>query len=567
MQQIRVSHQRANAPSKSHGFPWAVAVVRLLLLVCLLTGPLTVSAAPAQDEAKKAYLSAESYHRKLLKKISWKNRRDKWEVCADKYLDAWRKDKRGPWAPAGLFQAGKLYMELEKFSGRRADLERARDLLTQTRGFESSRYSQEATKLLRRLPKVTVKPAPAKPQPVVKSPETRKTNKPVTVPEKKTAPPPVNGAITHIRYGTLPSRTRIVLDTRGALVFTHGMLRHDPKTKKPKRIWIDIKGHAQNTLKSSITLESDPRVKQVRSGLFKPGVVRVVVDAVNFSHYKVFPLKKPNRIVVDIWSGSQPTHPPIKNETKPAIDELFTPEDLARQLALGVRRIVIDAGHGGKDNGAPGYYKGVSEKNIVLSLSKRLAVKLRKELKCEVILTRSNDRYLSLDERTTLANRKRADLFISIHANASRNKKAYGVETYFLNLAKDRDSINVAARENATSEKNISDLHTILNSLMKNAKINESSRLAQYVQSSLVSSLSKNYTRIRNKGVKQAPFYVLLGARMPAILVETGFISNKSECKRLTSATYQDKICEGIVKGVKRYIDSTHPSSIAHGTP
>ncbi|BCS96432.1 hypothetical protein DSLASN_20640 [Desulfoluna limicola] len=538
-------------------------MVRLLLLMLVLTLPLTAAPALAKETPKQAYLAAESYHRKLLKNSSWRNRRDKWETCAEKYLDVWRKDKKGPWAPAGLYQAGKLYIDLEKYSGKPADLERARDLLTQTRDFSSSRYSQEATKLLRRLPKATA--PPVKPA-VTKTPEVQKSPKAVTPPPREAGTTTPGGSITHIRYGSLPSRTRIVLDTTGDLRFTHGMLRHDPKNQKPKRIWIDIKGNAEKTLKSNISLPDDSRVKQVRSGLYKPGTTRVVVDAVNFSHYKVFSLKSPNRIVVDIWSGSVPASTPKVNVPKADVNELLAPDDLARQLALGVRRIVIDAGHGGKDHGAPGYYKGVSEKDIVLTIAKRLAVKLRQELKCEVILTRSTDRFLSLDERTTLANKKRADLFISIHANASRNRNAYGVETYFLNLAKDRDSINVAARENATSEKNISDLHTILNSLMKNAKINESSRLAQYVQNSLVSDLKGSYGDIRDKGVKQAPFYVLLGARMPAILVETGFISNKRECKRLSSAAYQEKICDGIVKGVKRYIDSTHPSPLAgHG--
>ena len=556
MQQPMETHKQTDVPPRPRRTPWVVAVFRLLLLVSLLS-PLLLPPLPVQagQTAKEAYLDAEAYHRKLLKTSSWRNRRDKWEICADKYLKVWRKNKTGPWAPAGLFQAGKLYVDLEKYSQKSSDINRARSLLLQAQTFGSSRYSHEATKLLRSLPKAK------KPKHVATAPRQRTTKTPA---KTKIIPPPstTGNAITDIRYGTLPSRTRIVLDTQGALVFSHGMLRHDPSNKKPKRIWIDIHGKTGKGLKPTLTLPNDPRVKQVRSGLYKPGTVRVVVDAVNFSHYKVFALKKPYRIVVDIWSGS-PSTPKKAPAPGFKINDPITPNDLARQLALGVHRIVIDAGHGGKDHGAPGYFKGVAEKKITLSLAKKLAVKLRKELDCEVILTRSTDRFLTLNERTTLANKKRADLFISIHANASRNKKAYGVETYFLNLARDRDSINVAARENATSEKNISDLHTILNSLMKNAKINESSRLAQYVQTSLVSGLKTKYNRIHDKGVKQAPFYVLLGARMPAILVETGFISNKAECKRLTSSAYQDKICTGIVSGVKRYIQSTNPSSLA----
>ncbi|MEZ4525429.1 MAG: N-acetylmuramoyl-L-alanine amidase [Desulfobacterales bacterium] len=257
---------------------------------------------------------------------------------------------------------------------------------------------------------------------------------------------------------------------------------------------------------------------------------------------------------------SEPASPPpyyAALEEGPKI----TPHDLARQLALGVRRIVIDPGHGGHDVGAPGFQKGVYEKDVVLQLSLRLAEKIRRELGCEVIMTRSTDRYLTLEERTAIANTKNADLFVSIHCNASKNRGAYGIETYFLNLATDEDAILVAARENATSRKNISDLQTILTDLMKNAKINESSKLAAHVQKSMCNALRPHFSNIKNKGVKQAPFYVLLGAQMPSILVETSFISNKRECERLTTAAYQDHLCNAIVKGIVKYVTENSPTA------
>jgi N-acetylmuramoyl-L-alanine amidase len=198
---------------------------------------------------------------------------------------------------------------------------------------------------------------------------------------------------------------------------------------------------------------------------------------------------------------------------------------------------------------------------VVLSIAKKLAAKIRSEIGCEVIMTRSGDTYLTLEERTAIANMKKGDLFISIHANAAVNKTAFGVETYFLNLTTDDESISVAARENATSTKNISELQTILNDLMQNAKINESSRLATYVQKELCQNLEKKYNRIKNKGVKQAPFYVLIGAQMPAILVETAFISNKTECQRLMDAKYQNAVCDGIVKGIRKYIHEIQPTA------
>ena len=176
-----------------------------------------------------------------------------------------------------------------------------------------------------------------------------------------------------------------------------------------------------------------------------------------------------------------------------------------------------------------------------------------------MILTRDKDQFLTLEERTARANTENADLFVSIHVNAHRNKNAYGTETYLLNLATDEESIRVAAMENATSTKNISDLQTILMELMQNAKINESSRLAGYVQSHMVGHLSKKYSKVKDKGVKQAPFYVLLGAQMPAILVETAFISNPSEEKRLKDPAWQRKIARTIADGVQDYFYLSPP--------
>jgi N-acetylmuramoyl-L-alanine amidase len=189
-------------------------------------------------------------------------------------------------------------------------------------------------------------------------------------------------------------------------------------------------------------------------------------------------------------------------------------------------------------------------------------------LKSEVYLTRNSDKFLTLEERTAIANTKNADLFISIHTNSHKNRRAHGIETYFLNLATDDEAIRVAAIENATSTKNISDLQTILSDLMQNAKINESSRLAGYVQSSMVRHLKKKrYTRIKDKGVKQAPFYVLLGAQMPAILVETSFISNPRECKRLVTPRYQERLCEAIINGIRSYIKATSPTAALQESP
>ncbi|MEK7851636.1 MAG: N-acetylmuramoyl-L-alanine amidase, partial [Deltaproteobacteria bacterium] len=225
---------------------------------------------------------------------------------------------------------------------------------------------------------------------------------------------------------------------------------------------------------------------------------------------------------------------------------------LAQQLGLGIKKVVVDPGHGGHDSGAIGY-GGIKEKDIVLEVAKKLRDILTDKLGVEVVMTRDTDVFVELSERTAIANTVNADLFISVHANASRNRKAGGIETYFLNFATDEDSMRLAARENATTTKNMGDLEAILNDLMLNSKINESSKLARYVQGSILDEVNGNGSRSKDRGVRQAPFYVLIGARMPSILVETSFITNKEEARRLADKKFQMALAESIADGVKRY--------------
>jgi N-acetylmuramoyl-L-alanine amidase len=225
---------------------------------------------------------------------------------------------------------------------------------------------------------------------------------------------------------------------------------------------------------------------------------------------------------------------------------------LAEQLGLKVRRVVIDAGHGGHDTGAIGR-KGTREKDVTLSIARKLAQQLR-ERGLEVQLTREDDRYLKLEERARQANELKGDLFISIHCNSAPTSKLRGIETYTLNTSADRYSIRLAARENASSEKGISDLQFILADLATKANTEESSRLATQVQKSLVSHLSGDYSGVKDLGTKEALFYVLLGTKMPAILVETSFLSHPEEEERLASDAYQEAVARSVAQGVEEFL-------------
>jgi N-acetylmuramoyl-L-alanine amidase len=226
---------------------------------------------------------------------------------------------------------------------------------------------------------------------------------------------------------------------------------------------------------------------------------------------------------------------------------------LAEQLGLKVRRVVIDPGHGGHDTGAIGK-EGTREKDVALSIAKKLAEELR-EKGLEVVLTRDDDKFIRLEDRAKFANAEHGDLFISVHCNAAASRKLRGVETYTLNTSADRYSIRLAARENQSSEKGISDLQFILADLATKANTEESSRLANQVQRNMVTGLSRKYTGIKDLGHKEALFYVLLGVKMPAILVETSFLSNPEDEERLASGAFQSEVAKAISQGVEDFLD------------
>ena len=225
---------------------------------------------------------------------------------------------------------------------------------------------------------------------------------------------------------------------------------------------------------------------------------------------------------------------------------------LAEQLGLKVRKVVIDAGHGGHDSGAVGS-TGLQEKDVTLAISTKVAEVLEAE-GLEVELTRDDDTFVRLEDRAKMANAAKGDLFISIHCNSAASKKLRGVETYSLNTSSDRYSIRLAARENSSSVKRISDLQFILADLATKAHTEESRRLAARVQENLVTRLGAKYRSVNDLGTKEALFYVLLGTKMPSILVETSFLSHPEEEKRLASREYQEHVAAAIVAGIQDFL-------------
>ena len=372
--------------------------------------------------------------------------------------------------------------------------------------------------------------------------------------------------VSQVRSWSSPGYTRVVVELSHPASYSVHLLGAE-KGQQP-RLYVDIKAGSIAEQVPASTKVADGLLQSIRVGKPDRDLVRVVLDLETFKDYKVFALENPQRIVIDV-SGEQRTtlqaaepelHAPVVGSGD-AIAKVLekTPEEKPLKVTLptatrpgNLRRIVVDAGHGGKDPGAIGP-SGVMEKDVTLALAKRLAVRLEKELGCQVVLTRDKDVFLPLEERTAIANRVGADLFISVHANASNNRDAQGIETYYLNFSKNDKAAAVAARENGTSLKQVGDLELILFDLMANAKINESSRLAAEIQKSLVDHLGRHYSNVKNHGVRQGPFYVLLGANMPSVLVESAFISNKTEESRLGSSKYQDHAATAIARAVRTF--------------
>jgi N-acetylmuramoyl-L-alanine amidase len=318
----------------------------------------------------------------------------------------------------------------------------------------------------------------------------------------------------------------------------------------------------------------DGTIARVRAGQYETDVVRLVVELEGKAEPVLSVTRKPFELVLtspstprgDVVAGVAPRRPapppPDATEVKERIGAgIGTPGapggvSISQQLGLKVHRVVIDAGHGGHDTGAigPG---GVREKDITLQIAQRIRDKLNTELpSVEVIMTRDDDRTLALQDRTNTSNAAAADLFISIHCNASPSRRVRGVETYYLNITNDKYEMKLAARENAElGEGSISDLDFILADLAMKSNVDDSVRLGRAVQKNIMTKLHKTWPDVPDLGLKHALFYVLMGNKMPSILVETSFLSNRQEEKRLASPGYQDAIADGVVDGVRAFVD------------
>jgi N-acetylmuramoyl-L-alanine amidase len=365
-------------------------------------------------------------------------------------------------------------------------------------------------------------------------------------------PCPSVGELQRIQTWSGESYSRVALYTSTPVSFDEQASGSGPPDK-PSQISVLLRGCVVNPKLDPHVKTSDPFLEKVSVRQKENNMTQVVLDARSLERYRIFTLSDPHRVIIDVQGAKPQPAASLPAGRRPPVESAKLPS-LARQLGLEVSKIVLDPGHGGKDKGATGP-NGVFEKDITLAVALELKKKLESELSCQVIMTRTGDRYIPLEARAALANAQKADLFISIHTNAHGDSKYFGTETYFLDFSKDQESARVAAFENSTSTKKISDLERILKDLLMNTKIKESSQLAKQVQNHIVKQLrGGQYDDVRDLGVKQAPFWVLLGAEMPCILVETAFITHPREEARLKDKDFRRCMAQGIASGIGAYI-------------
>jgi len=378
-----------------------------------------------------------------------------------------------------------------------------------------------------------------------------------------------------------PGKTRIVFDLEGPAEVISSQLVN------PDRLMIEIRPRGvvpaalsvphSNTASQAINLSaSDDQPNSITPSELAPPAIPVRTTTVQTPDglvvqraYKAdvtvpapTPVSAPPPAPAPISTISTKPVTKVVGVAAPAKKDSAGDRSLVRVFGLKLGKVVIDAGHGGHDTGTIGP-NGLMEKDLVLDVALRLGTLITQQMGAQVVYTRSDDTFIPLEERTKIANDEKADLFISIHANSSPEPSATGVETYFFNLTSDRAGLDLATRENATSGSSISDLNDLLHKAVLEAKLEESREFAQRVQTCLWSSSLKMNSRSRDRGVRQAPFVVLIGATMPSILAEIGFVSNPHDEKLLRRPDQRQRIAEALFKGISQYASTLSHVQIA----
>jgi N-acetylmuramoyl-L-alanine amidase len=373
--------------------------------------------------------------------------------------------------------------------------------------------------------------------------------------------PPGLGDVVEVRHWSYPDYTRVVLELSRPVDLKADVhhLPADPAANRPPRLYLDLEGLWVGRRYLEGMEVGDGLLQGIRIGQNTRTAIRLVLDLEHYDRHRILTLSHPDRLVIDVYArrdGVESLHWPAPHG-QPSEPRLPTG-------LRAIRTVVLDAGHGGVDPGAIGV-GGVREKDVTLKLARALAPMLESR-GFRVVLTRKDDRKLGLEERTAIAEAARGDLFLSIHANAAPRRSVRGVETYYLDQNHERHSLTVAARENGIEPSQVNPLQRTLAQLRVSEVSLHSQRLAETVQEQIVHGMPSRFRPVQDLGAKKGPFYVLFLSSMPAVLVETGFLTNRAEAKLLRNDSYLTSLAEQIAKGLDRYrsIDSAVAQGLTH---
>lgn len=392
-------------------------------------------------------------------------------------------------------------------------------------------------------------------------------------------------AVLGVRRWSYPAFTRISIELTRAVRYQVARLPADPAAKRPERLYFDLEGVWIGRDFTEPIPVGDGLLQGVRLGQNTPKRTRVVIDLVHFGHHRVVSLEAPARVVIDVFrddvtasrdraaadlgtaraagqaggASGAPVARPAREA--PPREAMTTPVPIRfADLVRPVRTVVIDPGHGGKDPGAIGF-GGLTEKDVTLGLSKQLRSRLEQR-GFRVVLTREGDQTLDLEERTAIAEGALGDIFVSIHCNAAESERPHGIETYSLDSSDERHGAHVAARENGVPAAEVDVLQRAVAQLRVSEAAGPSAELAQLAHGHLIRRARERRWAVHDLGVKRGPFYVLFLATMPSILVETGFVTNPQDARRLSQERYLDSIAEGLADGITAYRTRVVPALV-----
>ena len=547
------------------------AAVYCTLAAALVLSLCPVAAAWERDKAERAWRDA----LELEERIDPDAPRSEYARCAEVFRKVYLYDPHYVHAPDALYAEGLLHQRMgEKFDSAKDSRTAAERFEFLVRDYPAHRDARDARRRAAAI-RSGAGPDPAQEPPPAAEVGAGESRAPG---EGKAQP---HAVVQSIRFFSLGDVTRVTIDLNGKTGYSRARLRN------PERIYFDLAGAdlSEGLADRAIPVGSGP-LERIRAGRHSSSAVRVVLDLLSPVEYTVREIGDPFRIEIDLYppgaaarTGTTPVPVPAPSSAvasltpapaRPAQERRPSGESgapkaaprtsrgdrtLTRTLGLKIGRIVLDPGHGGHDLGTVGP-NGLREKDLTLAIARELKAMLEDELGAHVFLTRDTDVYVSLEERTALANHYRADLFLSIHANSSRHRSTSGVETYYLDFAKSDAEREIAARENASGMLAVSELEDLVKQIAQAEKSAESRELASIMQKRLYTGARRLLPSTKDRGVRHAPFIVLIGARMPSILAEVAFISNPRDEGVLGAADGRKAMARALYEGIVGYVQT-----------